>query len=594
MRPTRSDDGFAPITDYGVLGDGRTSALVAADGRLEWWPLPALDSPPVVGAILDPGAGGQLLLAPGESFDVQRRYLEGTNVLEATYKTASGRLKVTSALNVGAAGRLPWTELVFRVEGLSGRVPMRWELTPGTRFGQASPWVSMSDATPIVNLGDQSVAIVTDGMGAPTVAAHTVYGGFTTEVGLRSVLACTATDGEPVFIPSAASIDARLDRTVEAWRRWSAQLAPLGQWTPAVIRSALALKTLITEASGAVAAAVTTSLPERIGGDKNWDYRYAWVRDSSFTIDALISLGLHEEAHGAVSWILDAVRRNGPELRVFYTLAGDLPDGERDLAAPGYRHSTPVRAGNAAAHQIQLGTYGDLFDTIYRYAQEGHALDPGTGRMLSDLAERCCNEWRSPDSGIWELDALEHYTISKIGCWVALDRAVRLARAGQIPVERVDRWEAEASEIRAWIDRWCWSDRKKAYVFYAGTEHLDASVLLCGRTGFDRGPRLATTIDALETELGPGPLYARYTRAKGQEGAFVACTFWMVQALALTGHRARASRLMNDAVRLTNDVGLLSEQIDRRSGAFLGNMPQALSHLALINAATELHRTTEP
>jgi len=588
MRPTRTDDGFAPIAEYGVLGDGRTSALLAADGRIDWWPLPTLDSPPVFAAMLDPEVGGHLTLVPYEPYEVERRYLDETNVLQTTFVVGSGRVRTTTALNVGTAGRLPWTELAVRIEGLSGRVPMRWDLIPGTRFGQASPWVSRRGSTPIVSLGDQTVAVVTSGMATVTVGPHGVHGEFVAEAGVRALLAFTATDGEPVFIPTAAAIDDRIDRTVEAWCRWSQHLTPVGRWTPMTTRSALALKTLITEATGAIAAAVTTSLPERIGGDKNWDYRYAWVRDSSFTIDALISLGLHEEAHGSVSWMLDAVRRNGPDLRVFYTLNGSTPGGETDLPAPGYRHSAPVRDGNGAATQIQLGTYGDFFDTIFRYTDEGHVLDPGTGRMLADLADRCCDDWRSSDSGIWELDDLRHYTISKIGCWVALDRAVRLACNAQIPIEHSARWEAEARDIRAWIDQWCWSEPKQAYVFYAGTEDLDASVLLAARTGFDRGPRLSSTIEAIEAELGPGPLFARYSGAEDSEGAFVACTFWMVQALVLTGQRARAECLMEEAVGLCNDLGLLSEQIDRASGEFLGNVPQGLSHLALINAATDL------
>ena len=588
MRPTRTTNGFAPIAEYGVLGDGRTSALLAADGRIDWWPLPTLDSPPVFAAMLDPEVGGHLSLAPYETYEVERRYLDETNVLQTTFEVATGSVRTTAALNVGTAGRLPWTELAVRIEGLGGQVPMQWDLIPGTRFGQASPWVTRRDSTPIVSLGNQTLAVVTSGMGTVTVDPHRVHGEFVAEEGGRELLACTATNGEPVFIPTAAAVDDRIDRTVESWCRWSQQLTPLGRWTPMAIRSALALKTLITEATGAIAAAVTTSLPERIGGDKNWDYRYAWVRDSSFTIDALISLGLHEEAHGAVSWILDAVRRNGPDLRVFYTLDGSVPGDEVDLAAPGYRQSAPVRDGNGAASQIQLGTYGDFFDTIFRYTDEGHVLDPGTGRMLADLADRCCDDWRSPDSGIWELESLQHYTISKIGCWVALDRAVRLVRAGQIPAEHAERWEAEARDIRAWIDRWCWSEPKQAYVFYAGTEDLDASVLLAARTGFDRGSRLSSTIEAIEAELGPGPLFARYTGAECHEGAFVACTFWMVQALVLSGQSARAECLMEEAVGLCNDLGLLSEQIDRASGAFLGNVPQGLSHLALINAATDL------
>jgi len=397
-----------------------------------------------------------------------------------------------------------------------------------------------------------------------------------------------ATDGEPLFVPDAAAVDERLDRTLTSWRTWSSLLCVDGEWADAVRRSALALKVLIAEETGAIAAAATTSLPEGIGGPKNWDYRLSWVRDSSFVLDALINLGLHEEVHGAVSWLLDTIKRQG--LAVFYDLDGNLPCAEAEIEAPGYRGSRPVRSGNAAAEQLQLGTYGDLFDTVVRYVDEGHVLDAGTARLLVDLAGDCCDRWRRPDSGIWELDDLQHYTISKIGCWVALDRAIRLADGGHLHTRSAERWRIERDEVRAWIDRNCWSPAKQAYTIHAGTDRLDAAVLLAGRTGFDRGERLSTTADAIRDELGRGPLLYRYSGVEKEEGAFVACSFWLVEALALVGRVEEAHDLMSQMVQRANDVALLSEQIDPRSGGSLGNVPQALSHLALINAAFTVPR----
>ena len=276
---------------------------------------------------------------------------------------------------------------------------------------------------------------------------------------------------------------------------------------------------------------------------------------------------------------------------MFYSLDGTVADQEAELDIPGWRHSQPVRSGNSAAGQTQLGTYGDLFDTIGRYCAEGHLIDTATGRTLADLADRCCDRWRSPDSGIWELNTRQNYTISKIGCWVALDRAAHLAESGQIPNPHIQRWRSGAEEIRAWVNAHCWSEAKSAYTFYAGTDDLDAAVLLAGRTGFERGPRLASTIDAISSELGRGPLLYRYSGVDREEGAFVACSFWMVDALVRTDQIGRARRLMDDTVALANSVGLLSEQIDPDTGAFLGNLPQGLSHLALINAAFALQRT---
>ncbi|MGC1184299.1 MAG: glycoside hydrolase family 15 protein [Candidatus Dormiibacterota bacterium] len=586
VRPRQ--DGFAALADYAVLGDGRSVALAAADGRVDWWPQPALDSDPVFAAILDPQRGGFFLLTPADSFDASRCYLPGTNVLESTLTTATGAVRITQALNTGSAGRLPWSEMAHRVEPLWGRVRMRWELFPGDRFGTVRPEVSMRGGIPVLTVGTQSIAVVVGGAPGGSLRAGAVKGEFSSESDARVVLGLIATDSEPVVIPRASAIDTRLDRTAESWRRWTAQLDHQGPWRDAVERSALAVKTILNESTGAIAAAATTSLPERLGGAKNWDYRFSWVRDSSFALDALISLGLHEEAHGAMSWLLSALRRNGPAPHVFYTLEGGLPEGERELNAEGYWHSRPVRSGNAAASQLQLGLYGDLFDAVHRYVAAGHLLDAGTEQLLADLADHCCESWRKEDSGIWELEQPRHYTISKIGCWTALDRASTLADSGQLPREQAEGWRKEANEIKDWVNHNCWSEGRQAYVFYAGSQDLDAAVLLAGRTGFERGSRLADTIEAVRGELGRGALVYRYSGMPSEEGAFVACTFWMVDALTRTGQLDRAHELMDQAVGLASGVGLLSEQIDPETGMFLGNLPQGLSHLALINAATAL------
>ncbi|HTW08755.1 MAG TPA: glycoside hydrolase family 15 protein [Acidimicrobiales bacterium] len=590
MNATHRVHGFAPIEDYAVLGDGRTVALIALDGSVDWWALPTLDSPPVLSGLLDPDGGGRLSLAPSGDYQVTRRYLDDTNVVETVYNTGTGAARVTAALNVGSAGRLPWAELAQRIDVLAGFVDLSWSFTPGDRFGRANPWVSDRGGTPVASIEDQTLGVIVDGLPPGVLTPHSVSGQGRLYNGDRALLAVVATDTEPLFIPAAGAIQSRLDRTVGSWRRWAKLLPCGGPWQPAVRRSALALKTLLAEHSGAIAAAATTSLPERVGGAKNWDYRYAWVRDSSFTLDALINLGLHEEVHGAVSWLLSAIRDNGGDLRVFYRLDGTTANQEEELDIPGWRCSQPVRSGNSASGQTQLGTYGDLFDTISRYCAEGHLIDPATGRMLADLADRCCDRWRHRDSGIWELKARRHYTISKIGCWVALDRAVQLAESAQVPGLNAERWRAGAEEIRTWVNENCWSDAKQAYTFYAGTDDLDAAVLLAGRTGFERGPRLTSTIEAIANELGHGPLLYRYTGMNKEEGAFVACSFWMVDALARTGQTERGRQLMDDTVALVNDVGLLSEQINPDTGAFLGNMPQGLSHLALINAAFALER----
>ncbi len=580
-------DGYAPIEDYAVLGDGRSVALIASDGSVDWWPIPTLDSPPICAAILNPKWGGRFCLAPTSEFEVERHYVSRTNVVEATYTTANGAVRVIESLNTGPAGRLPWTELARRVEGLHGQVEMRWEFLAGDRFGQAKPKVSSRQNIPVVTVQDQTLAILVFGADPGLSAANSVTGRFLVRASDRVLIAAVVTDDEPLFLPSCETIEERIDRTIESWRSWSGRIDYQGPWSDAVLRSALALKLLLYESGGAIAAAATTSLPEAVGGPKNWDYRFSWVRDSSFTLDAFINLGLHEEVHASVSWLLAALRRTSPDLHVFYTLGGNVPGKEAKLDVPGYRNSRPVRAGNSAATQVQLGNYGDLFDTILRYTDAGHLLDQATGSMLADLADRCCDTWMVRDSGIWELQQLEHYTISKIGCWVALDRATRLAEAGQIPNSHFERWRAEAAGIKAWVLEHCWSKVRQTYTFFAGSEDLDAAVLLAGRTGFDEGPNLIRLIEAVSSELGVkgSPLLYRYTGMEREEGAFVACTFWMVDALVRTWQIDRARRLMDEAVELVSDLGLLSEQMDPRDSSFLGNLPQGLSHLALINAA---------
>jgi GH15 family glucan-1,4-alpha-glucosidase len=586
--PTGRVDGYAPIRDYGVLGDGRSVALVSRDGRIDWWPVPTIDAPPVCAAIVDAKAGGYFAVHPVGPAAVARRYVPRTNVIETTYTTEQGRARVTDSLNSGAAGQLPWTELARRVEGLDGEVEIAWELAPSGSFGQGRPRARMHGDVPVVTIGDQMLAVIIEGSRAEMAGGGRVAGRVRCTRGSRALVAAVVADQEPLFLPTPDAVHARIDRSIQSWRQWANLLNYEGPWKKAVVRSALALKTLLYEPGGAVAAAATTSLPERVGGRKNWDYRFAWVRDSSFTLDRFINLGLDEEVQASVSWILSAIRRSTPHLQVFYTLAGEAPGGEKVLGLPGYRHSGPVRAGNNASAQTQLGTYGDLFDMVHRYIDAGHILDVATRDLMVDLAEECCAKWSQKDSGIWELPALEHYTISKIGCWVALDRASDLASRGHLPVRHASRWRRVAKTIKRWTEEHCWSKARQSYTFYAGTEQLDAAVLLAGRTRFDRGPRLASTIEAVVGELGRGPCVYRSSGMPDEEGAFLACSFWLVSALADTGQFDRAQALMSESVGLANELGLLSEQIDPLTHEFFGNMPQGLSHLGLIDAAQTL------
>ncbi len=576
-----------PIEDHAAIGDGRTVALIDRDGTVDWLPLPALTSAPVFAAVLDDPDGGRIELAPTGEYRAERRYLPGTNVLETTFTTTKGSVRVTDALVTGVAGRLPWAELARSVEGVSGSVTMLWRVTPGTLLGGRSPWIDANGSGAVIRVGDLSIGVVTERMGTATTepdAAHPSVGGrFRSSEGSRHVLVVAATENEPLHLPDPGNVQRGVTRTIDSWERWSQEFSYDGPWREAVQRSALALKLLIYSPTGAIAAAATTSLPENPAGGKNWDYRYAWVRDLAYTTSALIQFGLREETHAALSWLLRTIKRNGPELHVFYTLHGDPPDEVRESQAPGWRGIGPVVTGNPAGDQLQLGAYGDLLGIVRSYVHAGNLLDVETGRYLADVADRVCDNWRLPDSGMWELPDPEHHTSSKMACWQALDAAVQLAEAGHI-VDRRDRWEAERERIRAWIHENCWSDDLGAWTMTAGGERLDTSVLLHAPSGFDRGDRMSSTIDALCAELANGHRVHRYSGMRAEEHPFVACGFWVAAALACVGRQDEAVAQMDAAVADANDVGLLAEMV-AIDGAFWGNFPQGLSHLALIDAA---------
>jgi len=576
------------LRSYAAIGDGRTVALISHDGSVDWYPIPDLDSAPAFARLLDAEHGGCIELCPDERFEVEREYLPGTNILQTTYTTASGRVQVTDSLNLGSTGRLPWNELARAVEGLEGTVAMRWRVAPGTMFNTVSPWVDVTAHKPVLRASEVSVGMCGEHVGESKVEEQQISGSFRTTPGSQHLLAVVATHSEPLRLPTPREIRKNLEMTRETWLRWGDLLESDGLYGEEVQRSALVLKLLSHSPSGSVAAAATTSLPENMAGAKNYDYRFAWIRDATYALQALLQLGEQEDVHAQVSWLLRLVRAQVPHLHVLNRLNGEVPETSMtEYDVPGWRGTGPVVAGNAAADQLQLGVYGDVFDVAHRYVAGGNVLDTATARMLADLADAICDVWRRPDSGMWELPEHRHYTSSKMGCWHGLDCAVRLAEDGYIP-GCVDRWRAERERIRAWIDTECWSEQRGAYIWYPGTQELDASVLLHAMTGFDRGPRMKTTIAALRQELGRGPLMYRYSGVDAEEGAFVACSFWTVAALTTVGQREQAVELMDRMVALANDLGLFTEMIDPEDYSFLGNFPQALSHLAVLNAALAL------
>jgi GH15 family glucan-1,4-alpha-glucosidase len=585
------EDGFAPIRDYALIGDGRTAALVARDGTIDWLCLPNLDSPSVLGAILDPERGGRFALVPVEPFEAERGYLPETNVLETTFTTAGGRVRVTDAFTLPRVGLAPGREVARRVTGLSGEVELAWTFEPRFGYGARAPRLALRGGVPVADAGADALALRLFEAGDPELGRGLVRGRFRVREGERALLVLCAAHSEPLVLAGREEAEARLDETCGFWRDWAGRRDYDGPWKEAVVRSALALKLLVYAPSGAIAAAPTTSLPETIGGERNWDYRFAWVRDAAFSLEALLDLGCLAEAHAFFWWLLHASHDPQGRLRVLYRLDGGAQAAERPLPLRGYQDSRPVRVGNRAVDQRQLDIYGDLFQTAWLYVERGNELDRDTGGRLGETADLVCSLWRERDRGIWEVRSEpRHFTHSKMMCAVALDRACSLAAEGRCPEDREPRWRREATAARAFVEEECFDLAKRAYVRSAGSQELDASVLLGSLMGYCAGDdrRMADTIEAIRRELARGPFVLRYTGEDGlagAEGAFLPCSFWLVEALARAGRTEEAGELMEELLGCANDVGLYSEEIDPETGEFLGNFPQGLTHLALVSAA---------
>lgn len=590
--------GYAPIGDYALIGDGNGCGLVNRDGSIDWLAVPAVDEPPLLAAMVDAEQGGWFHIRPTGDYQVTRRYLEGTMVLETVFETAAGSLRVTDALTVGFRGLLPWSELARRVEAVDGPVEFEWELRPGSRLATVRPWVHWRDGTPFFLAGDLLSALVLDSAGEPQVDHRGVRGQATLQPGRTAMVTLVSSRDAPLLLSGANDVQRRLDHTVQYWKDWSALIDYDGPFADELRRSVLVLKGLSNTRTGALAAAATTSLPEVVGEQRNYDYRFGWVRDASFMLDAFATVGLSEEVDASLGWLLGGVARTAPAVHVMYKLDGTPAPGEEQKLEilDGYRGSKPVTIGNKAAVQRQIGAYGDLFGAVARHVRQGAHLDTSTALMLAQLADQVCDEWPLPGAGIWELGDERNYTISLINSWTALHLACELVEKGQIPDTHAGRWRQAADAVHAWTDEHCWSETKRSYTFYAGTDDLDASVLLAARNGFLAGddPRLWSTIDAVRRELtAEGPWLYRYTAAAKEEHAFVCCTFWCVEALALAGRVQEAGEMLEGALAASNDVDLWSEELDPRSGDLLGNFPLGLSHLSVVGAITAYHRARQ-
>ena len=590
------DSGGRPssIGDYGFVSDCHSAALIDRAGSVDWWCVPRFDSPSVFGRLLGPDAG-HWSLGPSAAFESRRHYLPDSLVLRTVFTTAGGEVTVTDALafEPGARGheiglRSPHV-LLRRVEGSRGAVELVTEFAPRMEYGLTVPNVLGSEGGVVARGGP--VALTLTGGITLSPSRGFARGRFTVHAGEQVELRLVFTPSSGESSATETQDQPTLEDTLAGWESW-AQLHDgyQGRHRDAVRRSSLVLQGLTFQPTGAVVAAATTSLPEQVGGDLNFDYRYAWLRDLSLTVRSLWIAACPDEANRLFRWIADAGGHlaEGERVQIMYGVEGERNLAEQELAhLPGFRDSRPVRIGNAAWDQEQLDVLGEVMDAVEQLREQLGELDEPTRELLVTLANRAASTWREPDAGMWEArDERRQYVSSKVMCWVALDRAIRLAPLLGDGVE-VERWEEARERVRVAVLSKAWSERAGAYTGVFGSDDLDASVLLLPLVRFlpARDERMWATIAAVERELGDIGLVRRWP---ADPMGFLICTYWLVECLALGGELARAEAWFERASAYANDLGLLAEEADPDRKELLGNYPQAFSHVGLVNAAWRL------
>ncbi|MBP0448057.1 glycoside hydrolase family 15 protein [Kitasatospora sp. RG8] len=584
------------IEDYALIGDLQTAALVGRDGSVDWLCLPRFDSPSCFAGLLGDRQHGAWRLAPVSAARCSsRRYVDDSLVLESEWHAPGGTVRITDFMpQRGQGARTP--QLIRIVEGVEGTVAVRSELRLRFNYGRIEPWVRRTGRHRVAVAGPDSAWLRVP----PGVHTYGVDGitasDFSVTAGRRVAFVLT---WQPSHLPTTPRTDPEeaLLATLRDWQRWAAGCRYRGEWRDAVLRSLITLKALAYAPTGGIVAAPTASLPERIGGMRNWDYRFCWLRDSSMTLSALLRGGFREEAAAWRRWLLRAIAGDPGDLQTVYGVAGERVLGETVAEwLPGYEGSRPVRFGNAAVDQLQLDVYGEVVDTLHLALLAGLPMERHVWILLRTLMEYLEGHWREPDEGLWEVrGGRRHFVHSKVMSWVAADRAVRLAEATGLPAP-VDRWRAMRDAVHADVCEHGYDRRRGVFVQHYGGQGLDAATLFVVKSGFlpPDDPRVVRTVDAVREGLDHGGLVRRYQAHQrtdglpGGEGAFLACSFWLADALAATGRRAEAHELFARVVGLANDLGLLSEQWDPRARRQLGNTPQAFSHVALVNTAFTL------
>jgi GH15 family glucan-1,4-alpha-glucosidase len=589
------------LSEYGLIGDMRTAALVGLDGAIDWCCLPRFDSGSVFAAILDPDRGGTWAIRPAVDWTSTQRYLPRTNILETTFRTAGGVAVLTDFMPVAEDGRPsgPHPEIHRQLRCTRGRVPIQMTFMPRFEYGaRATRLEQLRNGLFATDRTDQVLTLSSAKPFEWTVEQSAGTARFTVEKGEERWLVLRY-DDDDIHPVDRYESGRKLDITAAFWARWAAGVRYSGPFRGMVKRSALVLKLLTHAETGAIIAAPTTSLPETIGGIRNWDYRFVWLRDAAFTLAALDAVGHRREADAFMRFLKKVCRHEGGgHLQIMYGIDGrrDLVERQLDHLA-GYRGSRPVRVGNGAAGQLQLDVYGEVLETadIWR---RNHEMTEGTWRVLRGLVDWVSRNWQLPDSSIWEVRGeVRHYVFSKVMSWVAMDRGIRMADELALDGNTVE-WRAQRDALHAEILQRGWSERHQAFTQAYDDDALDAAALAIPMVRFLpwNHPRVHATVHAVARELtsADGELVYRYRHSdglEGEEGAFSICTFWLAQALTMIGERERAEQVFRRMLRHANHVGLYSEEIDPQSGAFLGNFPQAFTHIALINCAAALART---
>jgi GH15 family glucan-1,4-alpha-glucosidase len=586
------------IEDYALIGDCQSAALVGRDGSIDWLCWPRFDSPACFAALLGTPEHGRWKISPKDPAITKRRYRPDTLVLETEFETNDGAVTLIDFMPV----RGSQSDLVRMVVGRRGRVAMDMEFILRFDYGSSIPWlVRLPDGNGVRAVSGPDLAVLCTAVPLEnkdfrTVAEFEVGAGET----VSFVLTYAPSHGEA---PAAVNPADALDETERFWREWAGRCTVRGEWAEPVRRSLIALKALTYAPTGAIVAAPTTSLPEKIGGVRNWDYRYCWLRDATLTLLVLMDAGYYDEAKAWREWLVRAVAGSPAQMQIMYGVGGErrLPEWEIDWL-PGYENSRPVRVGNAAAAQLQLDVYGELVDALYQACKGGLARHHIAWDLQVALLQHLEKVWVQPDEGLWEVRGPpRHFTHSKVMAWVAFDRAVKMVEAFELPGP-VERWREVRERIHRDVCRNGFSEKRGCFVQSYGSEELDAALLLIPITGFlpATDPRALATVEAIQRELTVNGLVLRYLTHESidglppGEGVFLACSFWLADNFCLQGRWDEARALFKRLVGLCNEVGLLAEQYDPVGRRFLGNFPQAFSHIALVNTALNLSEEAKP